>query len=116
MEMTPAERKKFYNECMDCRVTAFGSIEAEEVDEFYRLINEYADKKYATLKEQLEFQRIKAETFYDWIAQWDGYSDPEDIQDELWHARNGYNTNHVQVYFDDKLTDEYKESLGAGDS
>ena len=56
-KMTPIERKKFYDECMDCRVVSFGSIEAEEVDEFYRLINEYADKKYAALKKQLEFQK-----------------------------------------------------------
>lgn len=58
MEMTPDERKKFYDECMDCRVVSFGSIEAEEVDEFYRLIDEYADKKYASLKKQFETQEI----------------------------------------------------------
>lgn len=49
--MTKDEKRDFYNECMDCRVTSWGCIEAEEIDEFYRLIDGYTEKQ---LKEKVK--------------------------------------------------------------
>lgn len=74
-------------------------------------INEL-EKENEKLKEQCVALKIIADTYYDWIAQWDGYSEPEDIKNELWTARNGYNTNHIQVHYHSyELTEEYKKSI-----
>ena len=44
--MITEEEKSFYNECMDCRTTRDGTIESDDMGEFFRLVNEYADNKY----------------------------------------------------------------------
>lgn len=43
-------RRDFYEECMDCRQISFGTIDGDDIDEFYRLIDEYAESKYGRLK------------------------------------------------------------------
>ena len=48
--MTTEEEKAFYNECMDCRITGDGTIESDDMGEFFRLVNEYADNKYRLIK------------------------------------------------------------------
>lgn len=47
--MTDKE-KEFYEECMDCRQISWGSLEGDDINYFYKLINEYADKKFENAK------------------------------------------------------------------
>lgn len=43
-------RRDFYEECMDCRQISFGTIDGDDIDKFYRLIDKYAESKYGWVK------------------------------------------------------------------
>jgi hypothetical protein len=48
------KEKDFYNECMDCRQTCYGSIESDDPEYFFHLIDEYAEKKYKAIIESMK--------------------------------------------------------------
>ena len=95
--MITEEEKAFYNECMDCRITGDGTIESDDIGEFFRLVNEYADNKYKPIIDGMKCSgnckhddtRVVCEEIEQWCKLFNGdcpcthweYCDPNNIDE-----------------------------------
>ena len=113
--MTTEEEKAFYNECMDCRTTRDGTIESDDMGEFFRLVNEYADNKYRLIIGGMKCSgncthddtRIRCEETEQWCKYFNGdcpcthweYCDPNNIDERRGEGKQ-YNQ---EAYMWDKI-------------
>ena len=95
--MITEEEKAFYNECMDCRITGDGTIESDDIGEFFRLVNEYSDNKYKPIIDGMKCSgnckhddtRVVCEETEQWCKLFNGdcpcthweYCDPNNIDE-----------------------------------
>lgn len=45
---------EFYDECVNCRSISYGSVDGDDPDYFYSLVDAYAENKYADLLQKMK--------------------------------------------------------------